>query len=322
MRIVVMLSLLVATRAYAQPDDCEVKIAHAPDDVREAIEQWLTGESCTVPLEVRVVPTEGGLYLLARDRHGRTRERIVPDAQAAGVLVASWAADDSMGPQRVPPETPESQQSPPSMLPARPQLDDIDRGAEAESRQRGNTWIELALLKSRDLGARVAVDLVQRGRWTFGAAGSLSKDWLFVDNWPTVLTSGGTGDVYELNTVDARAVAYGAGTFGGGPWTVRVSLGVGFAYTQTGYNVTPDNGWTVNHVSLDGVFPVAELCALVGRDLGENWGVDVGVLASRYAETFHLPVIAGYPTPESTMDLAVNRSSATWELVAGIKHRL
>jgi len=93
----VLAVVLAASTAAAQPrPPCAVTIARAPDAVRTVIEQFVAAEaSCSVKLEVRVVPTEGGLYLLARDDSGRVRERVVPDAQSAGVLVASWVAADS-----------------------------------------------------------------------------------------------------------------------------------------------------------------------------------------------------------------------------------
>jgi hypothetical protein len=94
---------LAADAAHAQTplpvQPCDVHIARAPDDVRAAIEAWVRAEHrCSTTLEVRVVPTEGGYYLFARDGRGFVRERIVPDAQSAGVLVASWVADDSIAP--------------------------------------------------------------------------------------------------------------------------------------------------------------------------------------------------------------------------------
>jgi hypothetical protein len=91
---------------------CEVLILRAPYDVRHAIESWVAQEtSCWTSLEVRVVPTEGGLYLLAREPNGRLHERLVPDAQSAGVLVASWVANDSVAPVLAP--TPPPLASPP-----------------------------------------------------------------------------------------------------------------------------------------------------------------------------------------------------------------
>ena len=82
---------------------CNVNIVRAPDPVRQTIERWLANEHCTLALQVRIIPTEGGLYVLATDDHGRVRERIVPDAASAGVLIASWAADDGLGGAAPPP---------------------------------------------------------------------------------------------------------------------------------------------------------------------------------------------------------------------------
>src|SRR4029079_15632515 len=117
MRILIFATLLIAAPAAAQPvtpsKACSVNIARAPDDVRQVVETWVRSEAqCSVALEVRIVPTEGGLYLLAQDEHGRVRERIVPDAQTAGVLVASWIADDN-----APAPAPVSAPAPPAPRP-------------------------------------------------------------------------------------------------------------------------------------------------------------------------------------------------------------
>src|SRR5262245_42549065 len=86
---------------------CAVTIVRAPDDVRRTIEVWVQREvSCRIALDVRAIPTDGGLYLLARESTGRLHERLVPDAQAAGVLVASWVANDSLEQNPPPPGPP------------------------------------------------------------------------------------------------------------------------------------------------------------------------------------------------------------------------
>src|SRR5690606_33438513 len=96
MRNVLALALVLMSAAAAEAAPCPVTIVRAPDDVREVVEQAVRAEpACTTALALRVVPTAGGLYVLARDEHGRVRERVVPHAQAAGVLVASWVADDA-----------------------------------------------------------------------------------------------------------------------------------------------------------------------------------------------------------------------------------
>jgi hypothetical protein len=95
------LGLGLAGSAAAQPAPppmqpaCTVELLRVPDDVRPVIEEWVAAEArCAVKLSVRVIPTDGGLYLIATDPSGAMRERLVPDATTAGVLIASWAADD------------------------------------------------------------------------------------------------------------------------------------------------------------------------------------------------------------------------------------
>lgn len=121
---------LTSSTALAQPvtspshAPCAVTIAVAPDDARREIEAWVRAEPrCERQLEVRVVPTEDGLYLSARDAEGRVRERIVPDAQAAAVLVVSWMADDSLGPD-LPTPIEVSAPPPPSAAAARAEVDE------------------------------------------------------------------------------------------------------------------------------------------------------------------------------------------------------
>jgi len=65
--------------------------------VRAVVDQWVRAEpACRVALEARIIPTDGGFYLVVLDERGQVRERIVPDATSAAVLIASWAADDSI----------------------------------------------------------------------------------------------------------------------------------------------------------------------------------------------------------------------------------
>jgi hypothetical protein len=86
-------STVARAEAPAPGGRCAVEIARAPDEAHEAIARWVAQEPrCGAPLTVRVVPTADGLYVLAQAADGRTFERVVPDAEAAGVLVASWAA--------------------------------------------------------------------------------------------------------------------------------------------------------------------------------------------------------------------------------------
>src|SRR5215470_2613557 len=118
---IALCSVIFAGSAAAQPDVCNVTIVRAPDAVREVVESWVRAEPrCSGTLEVRIVPTDGGYYLFARDADGRTRERVVPDPQSAGALVASWAAADEVQLAAPPPVAPSPVQSPIVLLPLGP----------------------------------------------------------------------------------------------------------------------------------------------------------------------------------------------------------
>src|SRR4051794_30817942 len=95
------LAIVTGSIGTALAEPCAVNIVRAPDEVRPVVERWLAQESRCKPLEVRIVATEDGLYILARDDRGRLHERVVPSPDAAGVLIASWAADDLIGSEPV-----------------------------------------------------------------------------------------------------------------------------------------------------------------------------------------------------------------------------
>src|SRR5262249_28581431 len=129
------------------------------------------------------IPTDGGLYLFALDEHGRIRERIVPDAQSAGVLVASWVADDTM---YVPPPAPPvvETRDPFSARGAGPNSDLTAPGMTLGTgpvggrpppapRPQMSKWVGLGFLidRSGDSGGlRIDGDVWTRGHYTLGAA--------------------------------------------------------------------------------------------------------------------------------------------------------
>ncbi|HTL37671.1 MAG TPA: hypothetical protein VL326_31285 [Kofleriaceae bacterium] len=93
MRSLACVIAVIGVVRVADAGPCSVNIARAPDGVRDVVTKWLLAEhDCGPPLEVRIVETNDGLYVLARDEAGHVHERVVPDAQSAGVLIASWAA--------------------------------------------------------------------------------------------------------------------------------------------------------------------------------------------------------------------------------------
>ena len=60
-----MLVVLIAraAAAFADPAPCAVTSVRAPDDVRATVESWLANERCEIPLTVRIIATEGELYI-------------------------------------------------------------------------------------------------------------------------------------------------------------------------------------------------------------------------------------------------------------------
>ena len=93
----VLLIAAMAPSAVAQPGTCRIVVTRAPAEVRAEIERWVAAEPhCVRAIELRAVVGDEGIYLFARDDRSLVRERMVPDASTAGVLVASWMADDSV----------------------------------------------------------------------------------------------------------------------------------------------------------------------------------------------------------------------------------
>ena len=186
-RGVALLLLATGGTALAQPvmhpeaEVCKVTIALAPDDVRAEIESWVRAEPrCERELVVRVMPTDEGLYLTATDQRGHVRERVVPDAQSAAVLVVSWMADDSIGPtptvradvEPVPVEAP-GMRAPVEVrddeLPDGMQFGGLRGRARDDEARR---WLTFGALAGDGGGARAQIDLLARGRWSLGLAGS------------------------------------------------------------------------------------------------------------------------------------------------------
>jgi hypothetical protein len=302
MRIVLVLSLVVAVPASAQPvmppDSCAVTITRAPDDVRATIEAALATEHCTVPLEVRVVPSEGSLYLLARDFAGRVRERVVPDARAVAVLVASWAADNGLAPPRAPVP---SVTDPSSMIDAPPD----PRHPDDERR------VEVAV--GLPLGVRVTADIFAHGRWTFGAALAATDRPLEHAEFMYNNTLASTRDV---SVIDARVLGYVARTFGDGLWTIRTAIGVGVvSSTVIDDTQAMSSQATPSHDAISRILPMGEAVVLIGRDFGNVWGVDIGVTTSVYGQRIHIP----YPPPFP--DITVDHNVEV-ELAVGLRHRL
>lgn len=234
---------------------CAVEIARAPDDARGAIARWVAEEPrCGAPLTVRVVPTADGLYVLAQAADGRVFERVVPDAEAAGVLVASWTArvDEHPAAGGAVAATPAAPLAVAAVAPGEP----IDGGPA--SAPAADAWprrsIEIAgVVREHDalgaaLGARL--ELARAGRWSVGLAGTLAMMSVRLVTFDAMSE--------QVSLEETSAAVQGAWTLQVAPWRLRAELDLG-----------------VGGVHVDQWDAVAQVHAGVeiGRPLGGRWAV-------------------------------------------------
>lgn len=237
---------------------CSVDLVRVPSDVRAIVERWIHAEPrCNVHLEVRIVPTEGGFYVLARDDRGRSHERVVPDATSAGVLIASWASDDAVAP---PPRRRANRPlkitaigsprtaDPDAPLPLRASLV-VDRGDDVEHVE-PVTVERLFLPRERTFSVSGFTSVV-----TFGGRNRTALHGVRgnIEYWPgkhwTVGVGASMATGYKdsftdaMGVVDTAALFHVGVTSGPATWEVTPSIGGGLMLTAA-------NG--VNQVSLVG----------------------------------------------------------------------
>jgi hypothetical protein len=297
----------LASPAAAQSmarESCAVTIVRAPDDVRSVVEQWVQAEpKCSVKLELRIVPTEGGLYLLARDEHGRLRERVVPDAQSAGVIVASWVAADSNAPTPYDvshpapaPEAPAVAPMPPVAPPAPvfapgegagpsavPVIDKPADVAQVTNPERPRYFALGLLANVSDAGGggiRGEWDVKHKSWAALGLAASISGTSITYDD--------GYSTYGYVETFDAKLLGYIGTTGRSGKWHLRASAGAGAVYTQAAANSSS------GYQEAGGLFPTGELTVSVGRELGKNWAVYAGPVVSVYLQSLNLQSMSPY----------------------------
>lgn len=298
--------IAATTTAAAQPaaSRCQVGVSRAPDEVRAAIAQWVNAEPrCSTSLDVRVIATEGGYYVIAHSGNGRVFERVVPDAQAVGVLVASWAADDSAvapsPPVAVPDPAPPIPSTivppasdpgagfalrPPSAVAPR-SLDPVhatDAGA-IPAKQAERRWLALGAMAqisaddatdtaSGSRGIRADLDLYRKHGISVGAGFALMQTNLILQGY--------SSPYGYIDTDDVRVLGSVAYTHRTGKWAVRFSGGLGFVYTSGNGQF---DGMTV---SAEGAFPTFEAAVVVTRDLTKNWGVLAGPVLTAYQQDY------------------------------------
>jgi hypothetical protein len=325
----------------ADASPCSVNIARAPDDVREVVTSWVLAErDCGPPLEVRIVETSGGLYVLARDEAGRVRERVVPDAQSAGVLIASWAASGGDDPTpsavageltvdmtwtppspsaAIAPSSPKASLSvAPGMSPTTPGL--ADRGVAGSASRKGPTkWLALGAMigvgGAGAQGVRGEVDVVAHGRWRFGVAGSIEH----VDMNPDLGRYSG-----YLDLIDMQAAAFAAHTVDVGNWQLRAAAGVGFVVTKgngTLFDRADINEKAALWPQISDVSPIGEASLSISHGLGWNWpgwGLQLGPVVTVHDQSFELRMGESLLPYES--ELA--RTSLELMFLGAIRHEL
>ena len=292
MRYPVLIAIAsLAGSAAAQPADpptlveahpCTVTIVRAPEDVRREIEDWVHREvACRISLDVRVIPTDGGLYLLARESTGKLHERLVPDGQAAGVLVASWVANDSL--ELLPPPSPVAPI--PVLIPAVPfavpPTEMLLRGAPAPcttlacrgSRRSASWGLGVTVLPTDNSGARVRLDfdMVRNGAV---AAGLVLAGASAVGDSMSYYYDGPYGG--RPHRVDGRALGGISWTMYRGGWSARVQAAAGAVWSH----IFKDDDKGVFARNWAGL--VFEASVLLGYHVSDDWSVGVAPVVTMY----------------------------------------
>jgi hypothetical protein len=267
----------------------------APDDVRRAIEAWVAAEGdCRIALDVRAIPTDGGLYLLARDSNGLLHERLVPDAQSAGVLVASWVANDSIQPAPTPPPPPHSTRAPVAPRPRDLALE--KRDVEPETRT-------LAIHAAMEDPPRSAnPSLASLSSWLGTPWGGLGASmWsnevtgAHAHGGLDILRDRGLGmgvligesfarfkqDSVSYFRNDLRGLAVLSLGYSGGPWLLRTQIGVGMIWSHI-LHTGSDAGFGLTMPGGDWIGSVFDVSFRVGRKLTNQSSLGLGPTGTWY----------------------------------------
>ncbi len=302
-----VVAIVAATAGTATAEPCPVTIVRAPDAVRPVVAQWLAQEARCKRLEVRIVATDEGLYVLARDDRGRLHERVVPNADAAGVLIASWAADDELaapGPDPVAaiaalPTAP-AVTMPPGEAPVLAQVAPAPRGDPR--------WLTVGgLIGASDgggFGVRAELDVATARRFSLGVIGSWSQNRFGAN------TDSSNGVV---QTNDTKVLAALARTVSlGQRWDLRTSMGAGIVYTSALYHRWEGNQFLSGIAS--GTFPTAEAGVRVARTF-DRWAIGFGPVVTLFAQDLSAPQSGG-------MQSEILRRGLELAFYAAIAHRM
>ncbi|HEY1817005.1 MAG TPA: hypothetical protein VGG74_31870 [Kofleriaceae bacterium] len=217
-------------------------------------------------LDVQVDQTASGLHVLATDGAGRVRERVVPDAQTAAVLIVSWMADDSFD---EPASTP-ALEAPTSAMSSAPEesVDSASRVTASVARGSARSparWFSLGLLLTDDgRGFHGQIDLIGRGHWRVGVGGGWRESFDDPDDKgynPMTAGSSSLGD----------ATTFAAYTRGTRRFDVRVQLGLGAV-------IDTRTTWMSMRAPTRTIGPELDASVWFGLHLGDDWGIFGGPL--------------------------------------------
>jgi hypothetical protein len=283
MRLPSVILVLVATAPPAAADDaCKVRVVRAPDQVRAAIEARVGLESSCVSLDVRVIPTREGYYVIATPPSGDVFEGNVRDPGLVGELVTGWARL----PGTVPPETVEPPAPPPKptvaeLPPSAAPVVDVAEKSPAPARTRDRDLAVGAIATSNSFGARAEVDVIAHAGFSLGlAVGISSSEWSYPNE--------GMEPSVDLAFRDMRALITAAKTWSGGPWRLRTQLAFGVMHTQySGVLDVNELGVTMN-VEGEGVTNTFELAVTAAREIAPSWAISIGPLLTYYGQEYDL----------------------------------
>jgi hypothetical protein len=274
---IAVVAVPAAAQPVTSPTACSVDVVRAPDDVRAVVDRWLAGAArCSVALEVRVVTTQDGLYVMARDDHGTVRDRVVPDAQTAGALIASWADDGQPPPIAMIDFHADVRLAPGIAMSPAPAV--VDEGAGGVRPRHHHSVRELVLFGKGDSmfrGLRAEVDVVHHDGWTAGLAFTLGAESLSAANAMINET---------VHLSEYGATAYVAHPSHIGSWDFQPAVGIGLVHT-TAFDdpaaFDPAMPWMTGNY-YEHVTPVAEGSILASHDLVGSLGFSVGALVTMY----------------------------------------
>lgn len=270
---VLLMVVAAAAPARAETPPCAVTIVRAPDDVKTIVDGWVAKETCTTPLSVRIIPTDGQLYIYAQDDRGRVLERLVPDADSAGVLIASWTADAGIAIEEpiIAPIV--------AAVPVEQPKHDVVARAERIAPPRivapPDHWLTLAVGAGSGAGVRAEIEAIRRG--PFSADFQLGWGQSSMSDLDDPLSSG----IYIAKFEDIRVMASANYTWQFAKhWHLRGGLGAGVVASQLSLSYFDQTNGSTAQAAASQVSAVAEASLLVGYSLSRVWQLEAGPVGS------------------------------------------